>query len=95
MSYIIDLSVQAKKDIEKHRKSGNKSVLKKIELILKELKENPYSGTGKVEKLKYELAGKLSRRINKEHRIVYSVNDNVVAVNVLSAYSHYENFKKR
>ena len=65
MSYVIDLSDQARKDIAKHRKSGNKVILRKIEQILLELKEDPYSGTAKVERLKYDLAGKLSKRINR------------------------------
>lgn len=34
----------AKKHISKHQKSGNKIALKKIEIILKELSEHPYTG---------------------------------------------------
>ncbi|WP_262907323.1 type II toxin-antitoxin system YoeB family toxin, partial [Flavobacterium psychrophilum] len=30
-----------------------------------------------------------SRRINREHRIVYRINENTVTVFVLSAYGHY------
>ncbi len=42
-----------------------------------------------VVKLKYELAGYWSRRINSEHRIIYSVHDDIVIVYVLSMRYHY------
>ena len=53
----------------KHFKSGDKSTIKKIEKILKELEINPYSGTGKPEQLKFNLNGYWSRRINMKVRI--------------------------
>lgn len=43
----------------------------------------------KPEPLKYELAGYWSRRINAEHRIIYSVHDDIVTVYVLSMRYHY------
>lgn len=89
MSYILEFSDIALMDIEKHKKSGDKSALKKIERLLNELIEHPRTGTGQPELLKHELAGLYSRRINKKHRLVYSINDNVVTVYVLSAWSHY------
>lgn len=89
MSYIVNLSKQAQKDIGRHKKAGNKTVLRKINKLLNELSEHPYTGTGQPEALKYELTGKYSRKITGEHRLVYSVADKIVTVNVLSAYSHY------
>jgi toxin YoeB len=56
-------------------------------LLLEELTEHPFDGTGKPELLKYELAGLWSRRINQEHRLVYQVFDDVVVI--LSAKGHY------
>ncbi len=64
MSYLLDFSAQAQKDIAFHKSSGNKVVLKKILVLLEEIAENPFSGTGKPESLKYNLAGCWSRRIN-------------------------------
>lgn len=49
--------------------------MKKITDLLKDIAEYPYTGIGKPEPLKYELAGYWSRRINSEHRIIYSVHD--------------------
>jgi toxin YoeB len=88
MSYQLDITEQAKKDLEVHKKSGNKVVLKKIKTLLEELIEHPFTGTGKPEALKYDLAGFWSRRINREHRLVYEVIEpNVI---VISALGHYE-----
>ncbi|MBK7137969.1 MAG: Txe/YoeB family addiction module toxin [Bacteroidetes bacterium] len=86
-SYILRFSEQAKEDIRNHKKSGNKAVVNKITLLLEELTEHPFDGTGKPELLKYELAGLWSRRINQEHRLVYQVFDDVVVI--LSAKGHY------
>ncbi len=86
-SYILRFSEQSKEDIRNHKKSGNKAVVKKITLLLEDLTEHPFDGTGKPELLKYELAGLLSRRINQEHRLVYQVFDDVVVI--LSAKGHY------
>lgn len=87
MSFHLDFSDQAKSDIDFHKKSGNKAVLKKIFELLKELIEHPFEGTGKPELLKYNLAGSWSRRLNQEHRLVYEVTNDVVFI--LSAKGHY------
>jgi toxin YoeB len=89
MSYILAFSETALEDIEKHKKTGDKAVLKKIEKLLNELMEHPTTGTGQPEMLKHELAGLYSRRINKKHRLVYSINQEVVTVHVLTAWLHY------
>jgi len=89
MSYTLQFSKTALEDIEKHKKSGDKSTLRKIEKLLNELMEHPTTGTGQPEMLKHDLAGLYSRRINRKHRLVYSINEQVVTVYVLSAWSHY------
>ena len=80
----------ATEHIAKHRKSGDKANIRKIETILIELTEHPYTGTGKPEQLKYSLAGYWSRRINRTDRLIYSVSENTVTVEVVSAMGHYE-----
>jgi toxin YoeB len=57
-------------------------------LLLEEISEHPFTGTGKPELLKYELAGLWSRRINREHRLVYQVTDTTV-IFILAAKGHY------
>ncbi|TAJ10281.1 Txe/YoeB family addiction module toxin [Marinilabiliaceae bacterium JC017] len=90
MSYTLEFSETALSDIEKHKKSGDKVVLKKIEKLLNELMRHPTTGTGQPKQLKHNLAGLYSRRINQKHRLVYSINEDVVKVLVLSVWAHYE-----
>ena len=59
-------------------------IVKKIAELLADISKHPYSGIGKPEPLKYDLTGKWSRRINMEHRIVYSVHEETIEVYVFS-----------
>jgi toxin YoeB len=61
-------------DIAKHKKSGNKASIAKIAVILLELAEHPYTDTGQPERLKHNLSGLWSRRINHKNRMIYQVN---------------------
>ncbi len=65
-NYKVEVTKSANQDLKKYKKSGNKSVLNKIDKIYKELQLHPYSGTGKPEQLKHNLSGFWSRRINKK-----------------------------
>ena len=89
MSYKLEFSKIALEDIEKHKKVGDKATLKKLQKLLNELMEHPTTGTGQPEMLKHNLKGLYSRRINQKHRLVYSIDEEVVIVYVLNAYSHY------
>ncbi|HLB31431.1 MAG TPA: Txe/YoeB family addiction module toxin [Gammaproteobacteria bacterium] len=51
----------------------DKGILKRINLLIKDIHRSPIDGIGKPESLKHALAGFWSRRINDEHRIVYRV----------------------
>jgi toxin YoeB len=86
----IKIEKLAELHIAKHFKSGNKSTIVKIEKILTELAETPYSGIGNPEALKWELSGYWSRRINQKDRLIYKVEEDVVTVFVISAMGHYE-----
>ncbi|MCC5922350.1 MAG: Txe/YoeB family addiction module toxin [Crocinitomicaceae bacterium] len=57
--------------------------------MIESIKQNPYKGIGKPEPLKFELSGCWSRRINKEHRIVYEVLEDENKIVVLSLKGHY------
>jgi Txe/YoeB family toxin of toxin-antitoxin system len=52
--------------------------------------ENPYKNPPPYEKLLGELTGKLSRRINRQHRIVYEVFESEKIIKIISLWSHYE-----
>ena len=83
----IELYKDAKKDLEYWRRWGNKAIQKKIQQFFSDMKEHPFEGIGKPEALKYELSGKWSGRINDEHRIVYTVTNDII--NVYSLKGHY------
>lgn len=70
------------------KKSGNKIIQRKIKLLFEDMLKHPYEGRGNPECLKYELSGKWSRRINKEHRIIYDVEGE--KINVYSLRGHYK-----
>ena len=89
MIYDLSFTDIALADIEKHKKSGDTIILKKIERLLQELREHPRNGTGQPEVLKHDFQGLYSRRINRKHRLIYDIQDAAVTVIVLSAYSHY------
>lgn len=53
----------------------DKKMLKRINVLIKDVTREPFEGIGKPEPLKHALSGYWSRRINDEHRIVYAVQD--------------------
>ena len=77
-------------DLEYWKKVNNTAILKRIELLLADIAEHPFTGIGKPERLKFDLAGKWSRRINSEHRIVYKVTEQGIEVLILSMRWHYK-----
>ncbi|MCC8175202.1 MAG: Txe/YoeB family addiction module toxin [Bacteroidales bacterium] len=89
MSYRLILNPRAQDDWQLWIRSGQQQIVNKILNLFEELKEHPYTGTGQVEPLKGNFAGSYSRRINKQHRMVYKVEDNIVTVVVLRLRGHY------
>ncbi len=88
--YLVTFSESAITELAKHKKAGNKAINNKIDKIFNELKETPFIGEGQPEPLKHSLTGLWSRRINREHRIIYSVDEKIVTVYVVSAMGHYD-----
>jgi toxin YoeB len=84
----IELHEKAITDLEFWKKSGNKSVQKKIQQLILSIQENPFMGIGKPEQLKHDLSGQWSRRINAEHKIIYDVIDDIL--NIYSLRGHYK-----
>lgn len=58
----------------------DKKILKRINLLIKDIQKTPHKGIGKPEPLKHGLFGYWSRRINDEHRIVYKYQDNTILI---------------
>jgi toxin YoeB len=58
----------------------DKKILRRINRLIKEIQRAPFEGIGKPEPLKHHLSGYWSRRINEEHRIVYTVDDDTMRI---------------
>jgi len=86
MGYVLDFTDKAKEDVEFFKKSGDKIVLKKVNSLLEEIIHTPFSGVGKPEALKYEMSGYWSRRINREHRLIYKIVGHANVIYSLSGH---------
>lgn len=89
-TYQIQFREQFIEDVEAHKKAGQKSIIKKINTLVDELREHPTTGTGKPEPLKGDRKGQWSRRITQEHRLIYEICEDVITVVLVSAYGHYD-----
>jgi len=58
----------------------DRSVLRRINALIKDIERSPFSGIGKPEPLKRQLSGYWSRRIDDRHRIVYAIEQGVILV---------------
>jgi len=86
----IEIDDDAKLDIAKIYKSGDRASIKKLEKIVLELEIHPTTGTGNPEPLKHNLSGFWSRRINKKDRLIYEIiEEPEQLVVVVSALGHY------
>jgi len=65
----------------------DKAVFKKISSLIKEIIRTPFTGSGKPEPLRGNLAGFWSRRITDKHRLVYKVEQSLLII--ASCKSHY------
>jgi len=65
----------------------NRPLLKRINDLIKDAQRSPFRGLGKPEPLKAELSGYWSRRINSEHRLVYSVSE--TELTIIACRRHY------
>jgi toxin YoeB len=73
-------------DLQYWAKNDRKILLKIFELIEAVLRQ-PFDGIGKPEPLRHKSTGTWSRRITKEHRIVYKVSSD--RINFVQARYHY------
>jgi toxin YoeB len=89
-AYEIRYAEQFFEDIQAHKRAGQKSIFKKVNTLIDELREHPYTGTGKPEPLIGNRKGYWSRRITQKHRLIYSVNNEIVVVFLVAAFGHYD-----
>lgn len=86
--YTIVFTEDAKKDLKELNKKAPQAV-SKLSKLLDEVRRHPRTGTGQVEQLKGYDGSMYSRRITREHRLVYRIYDDVIEVLVLSTFGHY------
>ncbi|TAF77660.1 MAG: Txe/YoeB family addiction module toxin [Bacteroidetes bacterium] len=65
----------------------DKNMLRKTNELIKECMRTPFEGKGKPEPLKENLSGYWSRRIDREHRLIYKVFEN--SIHLISCRHHY------
>jgi len=87
LGYSIKLAKSTMKDL-KNLKSAH--LEQKFKDIMEILKENPFQNPPPYEKLVGNLKDNYSRRLNIQHRVVYSVDNDAKEVIIWSAWSHYE-----
>lgn len=63
-----------------HWQKTDKAMLKRINQLIREIQREPFTGIGKPEPLKHQLAGFWSRRIDNCHRLVYAVEGDTLLV---------------
>ena len=66
---------------------NDRKMLQKINRLIKEIARDPFSGIGKPEPLKHAMEGYWSRRINQEHRLVYTITSN--SIHIIQCRYHY------
>jgi toxin YoeB len=88
MQYKINLDKKAQKQLEIIKK--DKKLLAKVLEIFDEICKDPYSPTHKFERLRYNLSGFCSKRLDAKNRILYRVVEDEVIVLIISIWGHYE-----
>ncbi len=85
--YQLLFSPQAKKDAKKISSSGLKP---KVQELLELIQNKPLEYPPKYEYLEADLKGKISRRINKQHRLVYEIFEDEKIIKIYRMWTHYE-----
>ena len=65
----------------------DKKTLRRINMLIEDIDRNGYNGIGKAEPLKYGFSGYWSKRIDKDNRLVFKIEDN--ALRIAQCGSHY------
>ena len=87
MSYKVVYTKKSLKDIPKLKAS---KLDQKARNLIALIKENPWQTPPAYERLRGDLQGAVSRRINIQHRLVYQVIEEELTVKIISMWTHYE-----
>lgn len=84
--YKIVFTTKAQQDAKKLQKRQKE----KVQRFLDFMKNNPYQNPPPYEKLKHDLEGKYSRRIDIHNRLLYEVYEEEKVIKILRMWTHYE-----
>lgn len=70
-----------------HWKDRDRAMLTKLNRLIRECQRHPFEGIGKPEPLRGDYSGFWSRRIDREHRLVYRVEGDTLVI--LQCRYHY------
>lgn len=84
----VRFSEKAKRQLEEYKSKNDTKSIGKVKLLPKDVLNDPFSGLGKSEPLKYDLKGLWSRRINLNDRLVYEIKQDYIFV--YSIKGHYK-----
>ncbi|MEA1884605.1 MAG: Txe/YoeB family addiction module toxin [Thermotogota bacterium] len=85
--YEIRYTEHAIKDIKKLKRANLES---KAKNLIEVIRKNPFESPLPCEKLAGDLIGAYSRRINRQHRLVYKIDDEHHSVIIIRMWTHYE-----
>lgn len=88
VKYRIVILKSAQKDKEKIKQYP--ALKKNVDNLLEIMRENPFANPPAYEKLTGDLKGLYSRRINRQHRLVYRVLEEEKVIMIVSMWTHYE-----
>lgn len=88
MTYKINILDLANEDLDWFRRNDKTSYIKCFDLV-RELYENPRSGTRKPERLKYFREEVYSRRVSHRDRLVYTIYEDILEIDISSFRGHY------
>jgi toxin YoeB len=77
----------ALEDIDYWKQKHNDKIIARINELVSAIQTDPFHGIGKPEPLKYNFSGMWSRRINREHRIIYEIVGGNILIHALK--EHY------
>lgn len=87
MKWRVRFHRQAMRDLERVKRAG---LGEKARALAELLEEDPFRTPPSYEKLRGELEGLYSRRLNIQHRLVYEVDEETRTVTVYRMWTHYE-----
>ena len=83
----VKFTADALEDIAYWKQKRNDKIIARINELIKAIQDDPFRGIDKPEQLKYNFSGMWSRRINREHWIIYEINAGNIIIHALK--EHY------